>query len=348
MSTNTITIGLDLGNTFNKAVGLDAEGKVLFRENLANKPDVMEEFFHKHAGVRVGMETGTHCRWISHLAVTCGCDTFVGDARRLRLVFESSRKNDWNDALKIAEICRTSIALFHPVHLRDQEHHALFQMLKARNLLVAQRTQTVNELRGFCKSNACMLPKCDAKTLLSHLDGMPKDMRAQFRPLFVVLETLGRQIDAYDAKIEEYVRHHFAEEDRLLQTIPGIGPIASAAFIAHVPDPHAFRSARDAGPYFGLVPKQDQSGDKDAPCRITREGSSFMRMLLVNSANYILRNGSAATPLQDFGRRIIGPGNGKVAKRKAKVAVARKLAVTMLAMLRNRTEYRMSEHTESV
>ena len=116
--------------------------------------------------------------------------------------------------------------------------------------------------------------------------------------------------------------------------------MASAAFIALVPDPGRFKSAREAGPYFGLVPKQDQSGDGDKPCRITHEGSAFMRKTLVNAANALLRKSARDTALKRFGERLSRRGQGKVVRRKAKVALARKLAVTMLAMTRSGEDYR--------
>ena len=203
MDANSITIGLDLGNTFNKAVGLDADGKVLFTEELKNDAETLRRFFSEHAGAKVGMETGTHCRWISALAIECGCHALVGNARKLRLVFQSSRKNDWKDARKLAELCRASEELFYPVTLRDNEHHFLLQMLKARDLLVGQRTQIVNAIRGDCKADGVFIPKCDAGNFSAHLDTIPAELRKMFRPLTKVLEALAKQIRAMDAKIEE-------------------------------------------------------------------------------------------------------------------------------------------------
>ena len=180
---NSITIGLDLGNTFNKAVGLDAGGSILFQEDLRNNPASMKTFFDAHPGATVGMETGTHCRWIAALAAACGCEPVVGNARKLRLIFQSSRKNDWKDALKIAQLCRADKSLFHPVTLRDDEHHRLYQMIKQRDVLVAQRTQIVNQMRGFSKSEGSALPRCDARSFPSLRDAMPRSFRRDFKPL---------------------------------------------------------------------------------------------------------------------------------------------------------------------
>lgn len=341
---DSITIGLDLGNTFNKAVGLDAGGRVLFQEDLRNDPEAMEAFFNAHPGATVGMETGTHCRWIAALAAACGCEPVVGNARQLRLVFKSSRKNDWKDALKIAQICRADKSLFHPVTLRDDEHHRLYQLVRQRALLVGQRTQLVNAVRGFCKAGGVRLPKCDARSFASRAASLlPEGTRRDLKPLLDALAGLAAQIAAADAILEEYLDKHFPRESALLQTVPCVGPVTGAAFIALVPDPHRFRSAREAGPYFGLVPKQDQSGETDRPCEITREGNMLMRTMLVNVANLILRDAAPDTALKRFGLRLCGRGGGKVARRKAKVALARKLAVVMLAMLRSGEPFRMAE-----
>ena len=163
-------------------------------------------------------------------------------------------------------------------------------------------------------------------------------MAWKFKPMLRHLKELAATIKRYDAMLEEYAQEHFKEEVELLQTAPGVGQITSCAFVALIADPGRFGSARDAGAYFGLTPGQDQSGDKDAPKHVTKAGSALMRHLLVTAANYILRASSPDTALKRHGERICARG-GKVARRKAKAAVARKLAVIMLAMLKSGKPY---------
>ena len=112
----------------------------------------------------------------------------------------------------------------------------------------------------------------------------------------------------------------------------------SCAYVAFAPDPKKFGSPRDAGCYFGLTAGQDQSGDIDKPRNITKGGNEMMRRLLVTAANYILRESSKDSALKRYGERICARG-GKIARRKAKIAVARKLAVVMMAMLQSRRPY---------
>ena len=334
-----ITVGMDLGNKKHTVCALDQAGNVLWRRDVANTPEALKPFFDANAGATVAMETGLCCRWISALAKSCGCDVLVGNARKLAAIWQSKRKNDENDALTIAELARASHRLFHPVELRDDERHEMVQVIELREVAVSQRTQAVNSVRGLCKAHGVFIPKCDASCFHRVAkQSIPAGMAWKFGPMLRHLKEIAATIKRYDAMLEKYAQAHFKEEVDLLRTIPGVGQITSCAFVAHVADPRRFGSARDAGAYFGLAPGQDQSGDRDAPKRITKTGSTLVRHLLVTAANYIMRDSSADTALKRHGERICARG-GKVARRKAKTAVARKLAVLMMAMLKSGKPY---------
>ncbi len=336
---NYITIGMDLGNRKHTVCALDQTGNVLWRKDVANTPEALKPFFEENAGATVAMETGLCCRWVSALAKSCGCDALVGNARKLAAIWQSKQKNDENDALLIAELARASRRLFHPVELRDDEHHEMVQLIELREVAVSQRTQAVNSVRGLCKAHGVFIPKCDASCFHKvAADAIPDGMAWKFKPMLRHLKEVAATIKRYDAMLEEYAQKHFKEEVELLRTVPGVGPITSCAFVALIADPGRFGSARDAGAYFGLTPGQDKSGDKDAPKHITKTGSALMRHLLVTAANHILRASSPDTALKRHGERICARG-GKVARRKAKTAVARKLAVVMLAMLKSGKAY---------
>ena len=330
-----ITIGMDLGNKKHTVCALDQVGKVLWRKDVANTPDALGAFFKENAGATVAMETGLCCRWISALAKKHGCDVLVGNARKLAAIWQSKRKNDENDALLIARLARADRELFHPVELR----HEMVQIIELREVAVSQRTQAVNSVRGLCKALGVFIPKCDASCFHKVAkEAIPTGMAWKFRPMLRHLKEIAATVKRYDAMLEKYARVHFMEEVELLQTIPSVGPITSCAFVALIADPGRFGSARDAGAYFGLTPGQDQSSETDTPKRITRTGNTLMRRLLVTAANYVLRASSPDTALKRHGERICARG-GKVARRKAKTAVARKLAVVMLAMLKSGKAY---------
>ena len=334
-----ITIGMDLGNKKHTVCALGQDGKVLWRRDVENSPEALTPFFKENAGATVAMETGLCCRWISALAKSCGCEVLVGNARKLAAIWKSKQKNDEKDALLIAELARTSTLLFHPVELRDDERHEMVQIIELRDVAVSQRTQAVNSVRGLCQAHGVFIKKCDASCFHKVAgEAIPAGMAWKFKPMLRHLKEIVATVKRYDAMLEKYARAHFKEEVELLQTIPSVGPVTSCAFVAHISDPRRFGSARDAGAYFGLTPGQDQSGDKDAPKHVTKAGSALMRHLLVTAANYILRESSPDTALKRHGERICERG-GKVARRKAKTAVARKLAVTMLAMLKSGKPY---------
>ena len=204
-------------------------------------------------------------------------------------------------------------------------------MVKSRDLLVKSRTGIVNQIRGFCKSEGFRLPKRSAASFARLEDDVPPAVREVAKPLFAVLKELAKKIGLYDTMIADAVKRLHGEEAALLEPIAGVGPVTAAAFLAAVGDVATFGSARDAGPYFGLVPRQDQSGQTDRQLRISKEGNEVVRRLLVTAANYIMGPFGKDCDLRRHGMRIAERG-GKNAKKRAKVAVARKLAVLMLAI----------------
>ena len=336
---NYITIGMDLGNEKHAVCALDQAGKVLWRRDVANTPEALRPFFKENAGATVAMETGLCCRWISALAKSCGCEVLVGNARRLAAIWQSKQKNDENDALMLARLARADRELFHPVELRDDERHEMVQILELREVAVSQRTQAVNSVRGLCKALGVFIPKCDASCFHKVAkDAIPADRAWKFKPMIRHLKEIATTVRRYDAMLEKYAQSHFGDEVELVRTMPGVGPVTSCAFVAVVGNAGRFGRARDVGPYVGLTPAQDQSGDRDAPMHVTKSGNALLRRLLVTSANYVMRKSSPDTALKRHGTRISARG-GKIAKRKAKVAVARKIAVVLLAMLKSGRPY---------
>jgi transposase len=329
---------MDLGDKNNKAVGLSDDGEIVDRAEVACTPEGVQMYLERHPGALLVIETGTHCRWVSRMGSELGYEVLVGNARKLRMIWKSSRKNDWNDAEMLARVARTDRKLLAPVRLRGDGDQGLMRLVKARDLLVRNRTSIVNEIRGFCKSEGARLPKCSAESFARMEYEVPAAVRAVVKPLFAVLRELTRKVALYDKMITNATGKLYRAEIELLEPISGVGPVTSAAFLAAVGDPATFGSARDAGPYFGLAPKQDQSGQTDRQMRITKEGNAVVRRLLVIAANYIMGPFGKDSDLRRHGMRIAERG-GKNARKRAKVAVARKLAVLMLAILKNRSAY---------
>ena len=340
-------IGMDMGDKNHKAIGLSEDGEVVDRAEVPCTPEDVRAYLKRHPGALLAIETGTHCRWVSKLGLELGHEVLVGNARKLRMIWDSSRKNDWRDAEMLAKVARTDRSLLHPVTLRGDGDQRLMRLVKSRDLLVKGRTGIVNQIRGFCKSEGVRLPKCSAESFVRLEHEVPPAVRAVTKPLFAILKELAKKIGLYDKMLVDAVKRSHGEEAALLDTITGVGPVTTAAFLAAVGDVSTFGSARDAGPYFGLVPRQDQSGQIDKQLRISKEGNEIVRRLLVTAANYIMGPFGKDSDLRRHGMRIAERG-GKNARKRAKVAVARKLAVLMLAILKSRSAYRPLTEVEAV
>lgn len=340
-------IGMDMGDKNHKAVGLSEDGEIVDRAEVPCTPEDVRAYLTRHPGALLAIETGTHCRWVSKLGMELGHEVLVGNARKLRMIWDSSRKNDWRDAEMLAKVARTDRSLLHPVALRDDGDQGLMRLVKSRDLLVKGRTGIVNQIRGFCKSEGVRLPKCSAESFVRREYEMPSAVSAVVKPLFAVLKELGKKIALYDKMLADTVKKLHKEEAALLEPVAGVGPVTVAAYLAAIGDVATFGSARDAGPYFGLIPRQDQSGQTDKQLRISKEGNEIVRRLLVTAANYIMGPFGKDCDLRRHGMKIAERG-GKNAKKRAKVAVARKLAVLMLAILRTKSAYRPLTEVEAV
>lgn len=341
-------IGMDMGDKTHKVVALADDGQVVERAEVRCTPEAVREYLSGHPGALVVIETGTHCRWVSALGIEMGHEVLVGHARKLRMIWQSSRKNDWNDAEQLARLARADRKLFHPVRLRSDAAQALLRMVKARDILVRNRSGIVNMIRGFTKAEGERLESCSTESFARLEFEVPASLRQTTKPLFAMLRELTKKIALYDKMLADALKDDaFAADAKLLQTVNGVGPVTTAAYLATAGDPRTFGHARDAGPYFGLVPKQSQSGEMDKQMRISKEGNVLVRRLLVSSAHRILGPFGPDTDLKRHGLRIAERG-GKNARKRAVVAVARKLSVVMMAMLKNRSEYRSLTQVESV
>ena len=284
----------------------------------------------------VTFETGMHCRWMQDVIESLGHKVYVANPCHLRMITESKTKNDVNDARMLARLTLADPGLLHPVKLRDAEHQKMLNLHEMRNLLIKQRTGIIVQMRAIAKSMGFRI----AKTSTGHFHKLdtkswPKAFRDITWPMIKNLEQLSVTIKTYEKQIRELAETPVfkAQVERLME-IHYVGLYVATGFIAVTGgDMDKFEKARDIGPWLGTTPKQDQSGDIDKQCHITKAGSPFMRRLLVESAQMILREGSIDTDLKLKGLRICVRG-GKIAKRKAITAIARSLAVLMVAMLK--------------
>ena len=284
----------------------------------------------------VVFETGTHCRWMDRLFKEMGFKTIVGNPGKIPSITKSNTKNDRNDARELARLAIADPAMLHPVFLRDEVYQQMLRFHHARNVLLSQRTQTINQIRGFAKSMGYRI-ECSSTEKFHELSkaDWPRELEECAWPLMGVLKTVNLKIKAYDRLIERLAeRPEFKPMVERVRVVYGVGVIGSTVFVAAIGGrPDRFDHTRDIGAYLGMIPKQDQSGDIDKQCHVTKAGSPFMRRLLVESAQMILHAESIDTDLKAKGLRMCLRG-AKIAKRKAVTAVARSLAVLMVAMLK--------------
>lgn len=325
------TVGLDLGDRKSMICMLDRDGKVVERVSIETRQEALKKFFarfHDPVRVCVAIETGTHSPWVSHLLMSDGFEVLVGNARKLRAVWDTVNKSDVRDAELLARIARFDAELLCPIHHRGREAHMDLAVIKARDALVRSRTDLINFVRGTVKAAGTRLPGCSAEAFHRRVaEHVPEALRPALNQVLATVATLTAEIRRYDARIDSMCEERYAETVRL-RGIDGVGPITSLAFVLSLESPGRFRKSRDVGPFLGLTPRRDQSGETDRQLHISKAGNGYLRRLLVNASNYIMGPFGPDCDLRRYGERIAARG-GKIARRKAKVAVARKLAVLL-------------------
>jgi len=321
------TVGLDLGDRWSHWCELDSEGGVLERGRVQTEAKALQKLFEGRSSARIAMENGTHSRWVKRVLEAYGHEVVVANTRKVRLIYGDGRKTDRLDAEKLARLARVDVSLLSPIRYRQEQAHADWAVLKARDGLVKARTQLINQVRGMVKTFGARLPAHSGASFARKVGGMiPERLKGALAPLLQVVEDLTVKIGAYDRTVEELSQHY--PETRALRQVSGVGPLTSLAYVLVVEDARRFRRSRQVGPYLGLVPRLDQSGAQDKQLRISKAGNDFLRRLLVSSAHYILGPFGPDSDLRRYGGKIAS-GGGKNAKKRAVVAVARKLSVVL-------------------
>ena len=334
----SITIGMDMGDKNHNICVLNAAGEIVTRANIPNTSKAIQKYFGAFEPCRVVMEAGTHSGWVSRMVETLGHEVLVGNPRKLRLIWNSDEKCDDRDAEMLARIGRFDPHLLYPIHHRGQQAQADLAIIKARDLLVKTRSMLIVHVRGVVKSSGQRITKCSAKTFhLRLLTEMPAELQPALEPLRQSIEELTRRIRQYDKLLGTLCVEKYPETKSLL-AIRGVGPVTTMAFVLTLEESARFAKSRAVGSFIGLAPKRDQSGQVDKQLRITKAGDGYLRRLLVGCAQYILGPFGTDCDLRRFGLKLATRG-GKNAKRRAVVAVARKLAVLLHHLWKSGAEY---------
>jgi transposase len=332
------TVGVDLGDRTSHFCVLDEGGMVVERGKVQTTREGFQKRFEGVTRMRIALEVGTHSPWVSRLLKELGHEVLVANPRKTRLIYQNRGKQDPVDAEALARIARLDPKLLYAVEHRPESVAQDLAVLRARDALVRTRTLLVNHVRGAVKATGHRVKKCSTRTFSDQaVDQIPPEVREALSSVLTTIEVVSTQILALDRRIRELGKKKYPETV-VLRQVGGVGPIVALAYVLTLEHPSRFRKSRAVGPYLGLVPARSQSGDSDPQLRITKEGDSFLRRLLVQSAQYILGPFGPDCDLRRFGQALSVRGE-RNAKKRAVVAVARKLAVLLHRLWRTGEVY---------
>jgi transposase len=318
---------MDLGDKRSRYCVLE-EAEVVGEDSVATTQKEMARVFSRYPRCRIALEVGTHSPWVSRLLSSLGHEVIVANPRQLRLITESSRKDDRVDAKTLARLARVDPDLLRPIRHRSEKAQLDLMEVRVRAALVETRTGLVNTLRGLVKSVGERVAPCDPDALDEvRLEKLPQGLQETLKPLLEQVKQLTEQIGKCDRKLEQIARTEYPET-ALLRQVFGVGVLIALSFVLTLEDPGRFRQSRDVGCFLGLRPRRGQSGDSDPELRITKEGDVYLRKLLVQGAHRILSEQAPDTDLKRWGLRLAARGR-KNAKKRAIVAVARKLGILL-------------------
>lgn len=334
-------VGLDVSQQLTHVCVVDGEGRVVWRGTCRSTPEDIAATIRIRApsAVRIGLETGPLSTWHWHALKKMGLPVICIDARHAKAALSTQiNKTDKNDAFGLAQIMRTG--WYREVGVKSLENHKVRAVLGARAQLVGMRTDIRNQIRGLLKVFGIVLERNRGKSFEEQVREVARSgndvLQLSLRSLLATLKTVCEQAEKLDrmtvgqAKEIPMCRH--------LMSIPGVGALTSLAFVTAIEDPGKFRKSRNVGAFFGLTPKRYQSGEKDANGRISKCGDPLVRAYLYEAANVLLTSCKKWSALKAWGLRVAR----RAGMNKAKVAVARKLAVIMHQMWTTGEAFRWS------
>ena len=323
-----LTIGIDLGDVWSHYCTLNQQREVVDRGRFRTTPKAINKWFIDVLHARVAMEAGVHSLWISEQLQELGHEVIVANVRELRAISHSDRKSDQVDAEKLARYARLDPNILRPIAHRTVEQQQALTLIRARALLVRLRTAAVNAVRGLTKACGYRMPAsatpCFAQRSMA---AMPPGLRQALGPVLQQIAEMTLKIKQYDRQIQQLGQTEYPETQALLK-VHGVGHLTALTFVLTLGRKERFERSRDVGCYLGLRPRRSQSGDHDPQLGITHAGNAYLRSLLIECSNHILRPHGKDSALRQWGLHLAARG-GKQARSKAIVAVARKLAILL-------------------
>ena len=321
------TSGLDLGMRKTAWHKLEPDGGTAGHGTLSTTRKALRRHF---AGPRqrVVIEACGCSRWVAALLGELGHEVIVANPRQFHLISKSERKNDKRDARVLAEVGQVRPSLLNPVKLRGEDCQQVRVLLAARRQFVGHRTGLVNFVRGQMQTLGEPLPSCATEAFAKRVrELIPSECEAALHPMLDEIADLTERIRGYDQTMAEVSRDLYPETE-VLRQIKGVGPVLALTYVVTLESHERFEDSRDVGAYAGLTPRQYQSCGSDPDLRITKAGDAELRRLLVSAATWILGPFGPDCDLRRFGERIRARGD-QTSRGKARIAVARKLAVLL-------------------
>jgi transposase len=330
--------GIDVSLEYSSVCVVDGSGKIIREAKVASEPEALIGWFGSLGlGLtRIGLEAGPLSQWLYAGMKQAGLAVELLETRHVRDAFKAMPvKSDRNDARGIAQLMR--LGWFRPVHCKSMDAQEVRAVLTARKLVQTKLLDVENSLRVILRGCGLKVGKTTERSFAGRIqelvDGHP-NLVAIGEALLSVRAVLQREFNAFEKRVRAMA--HLNARTRLLMTTPAVGPIVALTYAAAVDDPARFKSSKQAGSHFGLTPKKYQSGETDRSGRISKIGDASVREALYQAAHVMLTKPVKRCPqLKGWAMRIAR----RAGMRKAKVALARKLAVILHRMLANGTPF---------
>ena len=330
-------VGLDVSLRKTAVCVVDEAGKILREGMVDSDPEVIAVFIQSNARnpVRIGRETGATSTWLWTELKKRGLPVICIDARHAKAALKMQiNKSDRNDAAGIARIMQCG--WYREVRVKDRDSHAVRALLASRALLVELKRDLENQIRGLLKNFGLIIGRAKMTTFTTRatelIEGRP-ELGVAIEPLLKAREALAGQIEGLDRKVLRLARSE--PQARRFMTVPGVGPITALCYLATIDDPSRFKKSRSVGAYVGLTTRRYASGETDRTGRISKCGDEMLRSYLYEAANVLLTRVTKWSTLKAWGMRIAK----RRSMNKARVAVARKLAVILHRMWVDGTEF---------
>jgi transposase len=325
-------IGLDVSMK-ETAVSVRRDGKRVWRGKCASDPKVIAALLRKHASMakRVVFETGPLSVWFYHALTAEGLPAICIDARHAKAALDmAANKTDANDADGLAQLAE--VGFYREVRVKGFDSMLTRTLVAARTRLVRIKTELSNQIRGMMKTFGLVVPAGKGSTFEVNVRALLADYAELASILLPLLEVWrNMRLRAAELSRQLVADARKSEACQLLMSIPGVGVVTATSFASAIEDPGNFRKSRSVGAWLGLTTRRYQSGEVDYDGHISRRGDTHVRSLLYEAATVILTRSTAESTLRTWGLAL----RERVGFKRAAVAVARKLAVTMHAMLRS-------------